>query len=287
MRPRQEIIAWRQHAAWATDAQVEQDLLLTHAMAAIFRDPFLSGQVAMRGGTVLHKVHLAPATRYSEDIDLVLVGDRPIAHIERGLIRVLEPIFGRPAGRVLMKIQLAVRNLARPSKIDRLIYEYVPTFAPPATMKIKIEVNYNERQPCYAIADLAYSPPIDGLKEPLILKSYDLDEMLGTKMRALLQRTQGRDLFDLDRACIRHDESVAGGAGPLVAPQRVVEAFATYMNQEGVRIRRAEYEADLQAKCRNRAFRSDMAKVLPSGVVYDIDAAAQRVRDILIARLPS
>jgi predicted nucleotidyltransferase component of viral defense system len=81
MRPRQEIIAWRQHAAWATDAQVEQDLLLTYAMAAIFRDPFLSGQVAMRGGTVLHKVHLAPATRYSEDIDLVLVGDRPISHI--------------------------------------------------------------------------------------------------------------------------------------------------------------------------------------------------------------
>jgi hypothetical protein len=66
MRPRQEIIAWRQHAAWATDAQVEQDLLLTRAMAAIFHDPFLSGQVAMRGGTVLHKVHLAPATRYSE-----------------------------------------------------------------------------------------------------------------------------------------------------------------------------------------------------------------------------
>jgi hypothetical protein len=61
MRSRQEIIAWREHAAWATDAQVEQDLLLTHAMIAIFADPFLSGQVAMRGGTVLHKVHLAPA----------------------------------------------------------------------------------------------------------------------------------------------------------------------------------------------------------------------------------
>jgi len=27
----------------------------------------------MRGGTVLHKAHLAPAARYSEDIDLVLV----------------------------------------------------------------------------------------------------------------------------------------------------------------------------------------------------------------------
>ena len=49
------------------------------AMRAIFEDRFLSGQVAMRGGTVLHKVHLAPAARYSEDIDLVAVGDRPSA----------------------------------------------------------------------------------------------------------------------------------------------------------------------------------------------------------------
>lgn len=74
--PQRDIITWREHAPWPEDTQVEQDLLLTRAMVAIFSDPFLSEQVAMRGGTVLHKVHLAPAARYSEDIDLVLVGDR-------------------------------------------------------------------------------------------------------------------------------------------------------------------------------------------------------------------
>ena len=97
MKSRQEIIAWRKCAAWATDAQVEQDLLLTQAMVAIFRDPFLFGQVAMRGGTALHKLHLAPAARYLEDIDLVLVGSRPVAHVERALVRVLEPLLGKPA----------------------------------------------------------------------------------------------------------------------------------------------------------------------------------------------
>jgi hypothetical protein len=29
-------------------------------MAALFNDKFLQGQIAMRGGTLLHKVHLAP-----------------------------------------------------------------------------------------------------------------------------------------------------------------------------------------------------------------------------------
>ncbi len=42
-------------------------------MVALFNDAFLSGQIAMRGGTLLHKVHLAPPSRYSEDIDLVVV----------------------------------------------------------------------------------------------------------------------------------------------------------------------------------------------------------------------
>lgn len=62
-------------ALWPQLHQVEQDLLLCLAMRAIFNDQFLAGQVVMRGGTVLHKVHLAPAARYSEDIDLVVVGD--------------------------------------------------------------------------------------------------------------------------------------------------------------------------------------------------------------------
>jgi hypothetical protein len=122
VKSRQDIIAWRKYAAWATDAQVEQDLLLTQTMVAIFRDPFLSGQVAMRGGTALHKLHLAPAARYSEDIDLVLVGNRPVAHIERALVRVVEPLLGRPTGRALALLTVAARNLAKPSKIRRLTY---------------------------------------------------------------------------------------------------------------------------------------------------------------------
>jgi hypothetical protein len=37
--------------------------------------------LAMRGGTVLHKLHCAPARRYSEDLDLVQVHAGPIGPI--------------------------------------------------------------------------------------------------------------------------------------------------------------------------------------------------------------
>ena len=67
------LTAWQAHAPWPKRSQIEQDLRLSRGVAAIFADSVLSEHLAMRGGTVLHKAHLAPAARYSEDIDLVLV----------------------------------------------------------------------------------------------------------------------------------------------------------------------------------------------------------------------
>src|SRR5882757_3594641 len=92
---RQDVLAHQAVVPWPALYQIEQDLQLCRAMVAIFNDKFLKDEVAMRGGTVLHKIHLAPASRYSEDIDLVAVGERPKEHIRAALKRVLEPVLGR------------------------------------------------------------------------------------------------------------------------------------------------------------------------------------------------
>jgi predicted nucleotidyltransferase component of viral defense system len=67
------LTVWQAYAAWPKLSQIELDLRVSRGVAAIFADAVLSEHLAMRGGTVLHKAHLAPAARYSEDIDLVLV----------------------------------------------------------------------------------------------------------------------------------------------------------------------------------------------------------------------
>ncbi|MGP8235629.1 MAG: hypothetical protein ACLQVW_09480, partial [Limisphaerales bacterium] len=59
-----DILAHQHNVPWGQFRQVEQDLQLCRAIHAIFSDKFLSSQVAMRGGTLLHKVHLAPPARY-------------------------------------------------------------------------------------------------------------------------------------------------------------------------------------------------------------------------------
>jgi hypothetical protein len=54
------LTAWQAHAPWPKRSQIEQDLRLSRGVAAIFTDTILSEHLAMRGGTVLHKGHLAP-----------------------------------------------------------------------------------------------------------------------------------------------------------------------------------------------------------------------------------
>ena len=47
MIPQANITAWRAHAPWADDAQVEQDLVLTRAVIELFSEPKLKGQIAL------------------------------------------------------------------------------------------------------------------------------------------------------------------------------------------------------------------------------------------------
>ena len=73
MIPRSHIIAWGEKAPWSTNDQVEQDMVIERGLAQIFKDPYLSENLAFRGGTALHKLYLGPQIRYSEDIDLVQI----------------------------------------------------------------------------------------------------------------------------------------------------------------------------------------------------------------------
>src|SRR5688572_13739034 len=120
------LTAWQARAPWPKRSQIEQDLRLSRGVAAIFRDETLCKHLAMRGGTVLHKAHLAPASRYSEDIDLVLTKPMTSDALEKRLVHVLTPALGKPSPSVLADAWLAVRNVVRPSRILRIVFEFTP-----------------------------------------------------------------------------------------------------------------------------------------------------------------
>lgn len=275
---RQDILAHQAVVPWAAQYQVEQDLLLCRAMVALFDDKFLSSQIAMRGGTLLHKVHLAPPARYSEDIDLVVVGTRPPDHIRRAIRRVLAEVLGAPKASVWDTIALAIRNTVKPSRVLRMTYSARSIIEPNRTLEIVVEANVTERKPHRAVVEMPFSFPFRDKAVQTHIKGFDIHEMLGTKMRAMFQRKRGRDLFDLYWALTKSPTPVDATA--------IIASFEHYLKQEGTKAGRAEFIGILDDHLKDRGFCSDMQPLLRTDITYDPQAAGKYVKTHLLNLLP-
>ncbi len=276
---RQDILAHQVVVPWGAQYQVEQDLLLCRAMVALFDDKFLSSQIAMRGGTLLHKVHLAPPARYSEDIDLVVVGTRPADHIRRAIRRVLTDVLGTPKTSVWDTLVLAIRNTVKPSRVLRMTYSARSIIEPNRTLEIVVEANVTERKPHRAVVEMPFSFPFRDKPVQTRIKGFDIHEMLGTKMRAMFQRTRGRDLFDLYWALTK---------SPLpVDPAAIIASFEHYLKQEGTKAGRAKFIGILDDHLKDRGFCSDMQPLLRADITYDPQAAGKYVKTHLLNLLPA
>ena len=71
MISRAQVIEWGARAPWPTEADIEQDLILSRLMVDIANNDLLGDELTMRGGTCLHKLHLPEPLGYSEDLDYV------------------------------------------------------------------------------------------------------------------------------------------------------------------------------------------------------------------------
>ncbi len=108
------------------------------------------------------------------------------------------------------------------------------------------------------------------------MRSFELDELLGTKLRALYQRKKGRDLFDLGLALEQGKSS----------PDRIVDVFARYMEAADAKVTRAMFEKNLATKKTDALFTADMTPLLARGQTWNFDTAFERVWKELGGRLP-
>lgn len=103
--------------------------------------------------------------------------------------------------------------------------------------------------------------------------TFDPAELVATKIRALYQRSKGRDLFDLWLALTLLS----------LEPERILAGFAPY-RPTGLTSRLAI--ANLRNKLSDEVFLSDLDLLLAgSAPPYDIDAAADLVIDDLLSRI--
>lgn len=263
MIPRANITAWRTHAPWPANEQVEQDLALSRALVAMFSREDVADQTVFRGGTALHKLFTSAAARYSEDIDLVQRHAGPIGTLIDAIRETIDPWLGSPRWK---------QGKGR----FTLLYRFEATFEPMSTMRLKIEINTREHFSVMGITQRPFTVDNPWFKGMAKLPVYHFDEMLGTKMRALYQRKKGRDLYDL---WIALRSGKADG-------NRIVECFQRYMDYDGATVSRAQFEANLATKLHSDVFIEDVRLLIPADVEYDPMVAAGVIQDELIAKLP-
>jgi predicted nucleotidyltransferase component of viral defense system len=256
------IAEWRQKAPWTQDLQVEQDLILSRALVELFARPAVATALALRGGTALYKLHLHPAARYSEDIDLVQIAPEPIGPTLDAIREGLDPWLGNPKRNFGEgRITLIYRMKAEVSELP---------------MRLKIEINSREHSSVYDLERYPFEVKSDWFQGQASISSYRLEELLGSKLRALYQRKKSRDLFDLATAI--------GLRG--VEPAEIVKAFTEYMKRGGTRASRAEFEANLHRKLHDPVFAEDIRPLLAAGFEWDMVHGARTVLNRLLALLP-
>jgi len=261
--PKDFITEWREHAPWVADRQVEQDLVISRALVELFSRPTIATALAFRGGTALYKLYFRPAARYSEDIDLVQTVAGGIGPVLDAIHDCLDGWLGKPQwkqseGRVTLNYRFESEDL------------------PPARLKLKVEINSREHFTAFGLRQHRFEVNSRWFAGGADIHTYELDELLGTKLRALYQRKKGRDLFDLATA-LKHAS---------VSADRVVESYTRYMREDGARVTRAMFERNLAAKKTDALFAADMTPLLANGQAWNFDDGFDSVWRELVGRLP-
>ena len=262
MIPMAYITEWEQVAPWRDPIMVEQDLIISRVLLDLFRHNDLRQQLAFRGGTALYKLYLVPAARYSEDIDLVQITADPIKETIRVIREVLDPWLGNPTYKAT---QQSVK----------LLYRYAPETAPDSPQRMKIEINTREHVEQSVLVPRSFTVTSRWVQDSVSITSFAMEELLGTKLRALYQRKKGRDLFDLDYALT------------LMAlnETQILDACVAYLAAQGNRVSSKEFRANLYAKQIDREFRDDIRPLIRNSIAFDIDQAVALVDQRLVQYL--
>ena len=269
MIPSLNIVAWGTTVPWAEPRQIEQDLIISRAIIALFADPFLAEDLRFRGGTALNKLHFPEPLRYSEDIDLVRSTRGPIGQILDHARVALQPWLGQA-------------GFEQSPIAPKLVFR-VPAEDNPATrIRLKVEINTTEVETCDQLLTVRYSVDNPWFSGEANVVTFSREEMLATKLRALLQRDRGRDLFDIARGLDVFEN---------LDMARVVQCLIFHLAQSGLRITRAEAERRMFAKLRRADFMQDVRPLLSAPEAVELTAAAARaaftaVFTTLIVQLP-
>lgn len=261
MIPLSAITEWTNSVPWIDMKQVEQDLIICRALVAIYNDEFLSSRLAFRGGTALHKLYMSPQPRYSEDIDMVQIVSEPIKPTIDRLREVLS--------------FLGILTVKQKRNNNTLVFKIDSTDIPVTVLRLKVEINCREHFSVLGFEKVDFDVSNSWFTGSCQITTYKLEELVGTKVRALYERRKGRDLFDLYKALQNKNLNI----------ENVIACFKEYMAREGKKPTHSLYVSNMEEKMSNDEFLGDTTFLLRPDENYDPEEAYRIVKSQLIDKL--
>ncbi|MCY4561010.1 MAG: nucleotidyl transferase AbiEii/AbiGii toxin family protein [Flavobacteriaceae bacterium] len=136
-----------------------------------------------KGGTALHKIHLEESLRFSEDIDLEHKDNKKL----KFTLKAINQLFKK-------------KNFNKKIRKKKNNYEISALYQSEITEEsgnLKIEISPRED---FSILGYTQKPlRINNVcfSSDIMVNTYNINEILSQKTRALYQRNKGRDLYDL------------------------------------------------------------------------------------------
>lgn len=262
MISRESILEWNEFLPWQDKAMVEQDLIISRALVAIFSDEFLASNLAFRGGTALHKLYLSPQPRYSEDIDLVQINAGPI-----------KPIMYR-LGEVLEFLPNRVTKQKRYN--NTMLFRLESEFPPVVPIRLKIEINCFEHFNELGLVKIPFEINNSWFSGKCEITTYSINELLGTKLRALYQRRKGRDLFDLYVALTKSE----------VNAEEIIRCYHRYIGFSVAQPpTKKQFLLNMEEKMSDSEFLGDTSLLLRPEINFNAEDAYKLVKEELLDRL--
>jgi len=263
MIPQAYITEWANHVPWQSNEQVEQDLVICRALVEIFSDEWLASRLAFRGGTALHKLYLRPQPRYSEDIDLVQIRPEPI-----------KETIQRLQARLSF---LGDCTVAQKANNNTIKFRFDSEFPPVQKLRLKVETNCREHFTVLGYQQFPFDVKSPWFTGSCHITTYRLEELMGTKLRALYQRRKGRDLFDIYTALVQV---------PEMDIESLLHCFHAYMEFAGAQPPSQKiFLQNMEAKLQDDEFTGDIAALIRPTEKYDQVAAFSHVRTELLEKI--
>jgi predicted nucleotidyltransferase component of viral defense system len=168
------------------------------------------------------------------------------------------------------------RSTAQKKHSNKMYFRFDSETPPVEQLRLKIEINCFEHFNVLGLAKFPFTIKNGWFSGEVELTTYHLEELMGTKLRALYQRKKGRDLFDLHKGLTTCECDT----------QRIMECYRKYMEFVVDRVPSyKEYVRNMQEKMEDTEFLTDVTPLLRPEISFNPQEAYQLVYDKLIDKM--